>query len=54
MRVFLAIVVVLMAVCTVQNVGAQEAPSPSPASDANVFVPTVFASLAALAFGLLF
>ncbi|OAY44378.1 arabinogalactan protein 13-like [Manihot esculenta] len=53
MRVFLAIVVVVMAISAIQNVGAQEAPAPSPASDATVFVPTVFASLAALAFGLL-
>ncbi|KAJ9179901.1 hypothetical protein P3X46_008214 [Hevea brasiliensis] len=52
-RVFVAIVVVLMAVSAVQNVAAQEGPAPSPASDATVFVPTVFASLAAFAFGLL-
>ncbi|OAY41932.1 arabinogalactan protein 13-like [Manihot esculenta] len=54
MRVFLAVVVVLMAVFAVQNVGAQEAPAPSPASDATVFVPAVFASVAAFAFGFLF
>ncbi|XVF42556.1 hypothetical protein PTKIN_Ptkin01aG0372900 [Pterospermum kingtungense] len=51
MRLFLAMVVVLM---TVQNVAATDAPAPSPASDATAFVPTVFASLVALAFGLFF
>jgi hypothetical protein len=51
MRVFLAIVVVLMAVSAVQNVAAADAPAPSPTSDANTFVPAVLASLVALAFG---
>ncbi|KAI5566900.1 hypothetical protein POPTR_013G057500v4 [Populus trichocarpa] len=51
MRVFLAIVVVLMAVSAVQNVAAAEAPAPSPTSDATTFVPAVLASLVALAFG---
>ncbi|XP_021898216.1 arabinogalactan peptide 13-like [Carica papaya] len=54
MRLFMAIVVVFMAASVVQNVAAQEAPAPSPASDAAVFVPTVFASLVALAFGFFF
>ncbi|KDP39696.1 hypothetical protein JCGZ_02716 [Jatropha curcas] len=54
MRVFLALVVVVMAFSAVQNVAAQEAPAPSPASDATIFVPTIFASFVALAFGLLF
>ncbi|XP_050218789.1 arabinogalactan protein 12-like [Mercurialis annua] len=52
MRLFVAVMVVLMAV---QNVAAQvEAPAPSPVSDAALFVPAVFASFAALFFGLLF
>ncbi|KAJ6360135.1 hypothetical protein OIU77_004197 [Salix suchowensis] len=51
MRVFLAIVAVLMAVSAVQNAAAAEAPAPSPTSDATAFAPAVFASLVALAFG---
>lgn len=55
MRVFLAIMVVLMAVSAVQDVAAAaDAPAPSPTSDATTFVPAAFASLVALAFGLLF
>ncbi|XVF06596.1 hypothetical protein REPUB_Repub06bG0062600 [Reevesia pubescens] len=54
MRLFFAMVIVLMAVSAVQNVAAADAPAPSPTSDATAFVPTVFASLVALAFGLLF
>ncbi|XVF30808.1 hypothetical protein REPUB_Repub16aG0090400 [Reevesia pubescens] len=55
MRLFFAMVIVLMAVSTVQNVSAADAPAPSPTSDATItFVPTVFASLVALAFALLF
>ncbi|KAK8589775.1 hypothetical protein V6N13_088595 [Hibiscus sabdariffa] len=54
MRLFFAMVVVLMAVSAIQNVSAADAPAPSPTSDATTFVPTVFASLVALAFGLLF
>ncbi|XP_048235835.1 arabinogalactan protein 13-like [Ricinus communis] len=54
MRLFMAIMVVLMAISAVQNVAAQESPAPSPTSDAAFFVPTIFASFAALAFGLLF
>ncbi|XP_022743951.1 arabinogalactan peptide 13-like [Durio zibethinus] len=53
-RLFFAMVVALMAVSTVQNVAAADAPAPSPTSDAIAFVPTVFASLVALAFGFLF
>ncbi|XP_065853183.1 arabinogalactan protein 13-like [Euphorbia lathyris] len=51
MRVFMAIVVVLMAISAVS---AQESPAPSPASDATTFVPAAFASLVALAFGVFF
>ncbi|KAJ6858401.1 arabinogalactan protein 13-like [Populus alba x Populus x berolinensis] len=54
MRVFLAIMVVLMAASAVQNAAAADAPAPSPTSDASTFVPAAFASLVALAFGLLF
>ncbi|XP_022747841.1 arabinogalactan peptide 13-like [Durio zibethinus] len=54
MRIFFAMVIVLMAVFAVQNVAAADAPAPSPTSDATAFVPPVFASLVALAFGLLF
>ncbi|KAF5735153.1 arabinogalactan peptide 13-like [Tripterygium wilfordii] len=54
MRVFMGIVVVLMATSAVQNVAAADSPAPSPTSDATVFVPTMFASLAPLVFGLLY
>ncbi|KAF8403980.1 hypothetical protein HHK36_012090 [Tetracentron sinense] len=55
MRLFTAVVMMIMAVSAVQNVEAAEAPAPSPTSDAAVlFIPTAFASLMALAFGLLF
>ncbi|KAF9670242.1 hypothetical protein SADUNF_Sadunf13G0048000 [Salix dunnii] len=46
MRVFLAIMAVLMAVSAVQNAAAAvEAPAPSPTSDATAFAPAVLASL---------
>ena len=54
MRLFFALVVAVMAVSAVQNVAAADAPAPSPTSDATIFVPAVFASLGALAMGLLF
>ncbi|KAK3017434.1 hypothetical protein RJ639_007592 [Escallonia herrerae] len=54
MNLFVAIVVMLMAVSAVQNVAAADAPAPSPTSDAAAFVPAVLASVAAIAFGLLF
>lgn len=55
MRLFLAMVIVVLALSTgVQNVAAADAPAPSPTSDATIFLPTLFASLAALAFGMLF
>lgn len=53
MKLFVAMMVVLMAAATMQKAAAAEAPAPSPASDATVFVPTLFASVAALAFGML-
>ncbi|TYI02475.1 hypothetical protein ES332_A11G270000v1 [Gossypium tomentosum] len=54
MRLFLAMMVVLMAMSAVQYVAAADATAPTPTSDATAFVPTAFASLVALAFGLLF
>ncbi|KAK4581453.1 hypothetical protein RGQ29_024907 [Quercus rubra] len=56
MRLFFALVIMLMATSTIQNVMAAEAPAsaPSPTSDATAFVPTIFASLVALTFGVLF
>uniref|UniRef100_A0A2P2JS69 Arabinogalactan peptide 13-like n=1 Tax=Rhizophora mucronata TaxID=61149 RepID=A0A2P2JS69_RHIMU len=54
LRLFLATVIALVVASAVQNAAAAEAPAPSPTSDANVFVPTVLASLASLAFGVLF
>ncbi|KAL2923247.1 Arabinogalactan protein 14 [Bienertia sinuspersici] len=51
---FFAVILLLIAVFTVQNVAAADAPAPAPASDAAAFFPTAVASLIALAFGLLF
>ncbi|KAJ1433253.1 hypothetical protein SESBI_06195 [Sesbania bispinosa] len=52
MKVFLAMLVAML-VMAASGVSAAEAPAPSPASDATtLFVPTAFASLMALAFGL--
>ncbi|KAI7996950.1 Arabinogalactan protein 14 [Camellia lanceoleosa] len=50
MKLFVAVVMMLMAVSAVQNVAAAEAPAPTPTADATAFVPTAFASIAALAF----
>lgn len=52
MKIFLMVVVVALMV--VQNVEAQEAPAPSPASDAATFVPAMLAAVAAVALGMLF
>nr|XP_016470038.1 PREDICTED: arabinogalactan peptide 14-like [Nicotiana tabacum] len=55
MNVFLVVLmVVLVAMSGIHNVVVVDAPAPAPAADASIFVPTVFASLVALAFGLLF
>lgn len=55
MNVFVALLVVVMvALSGVQKVAAADSPAPSPTSDAYAFVPTFFASLAALAFGFFF
>ncbi|KAE9588779.1 hypothetical protein Lalb_Chr22g0359101 [Lupinus albus] len=54
MKVFLALMVAMF-VMAETSVSAAEAPAPSPTSDATtLFIPTAFASLIALAFGLLF
>ncbi|XP_010276372.1 PREDICTED: arabinogalactan peptide 13 [Nelumbo nucifera] len=53
MRLFAAVVVMMMVISAVQNVAAADAPAPSPTSDASAFVPTALASVMALAFGLL-
>ncbi|KAJ6694598.1 ARABINOGALACTAN PEPTIDE 1 [Salix koriyanagi] len=39
MKVFVVLMVVLMAFSTMQKATAAEAPAPSPASDATIFVP---------------
>lgn len=49
-----AVVMMMMAISAVKGVAAADAPAPSPASDATIFVPTFFASFVALAFALLF
>ncbi|KAL6986940.1 hypothetical protein U1Q18_012701, partial [Sarracenia purpurea var. burkii] len=54
MKAFLAVLIASMAVSAVQNAVAAEAPAPSPVADASFFVPSAFASIAAIAFGLLF
>ncbi|KAF5725530.1 hypothetical protein HS088_TW23G00253 [Tripterygium wilfordii] len=46
--------VVLMAMSSIQMAAAADSPAPAPASEAAVFVPTFFASVVALAFGLVF
>ncbi|KAL9407432.1 hypothetical protein Peur_004404 [Populus x canadensis] len=51
MKIFVVLMVVLMAFSTMQKAAAADAPAPSPTSDATIFVPTFLASLVALAFG---
>ena len=49
------LVVVMVALSSIEKVAAADAPAPSPTSDAiTLLVPTFFASLAALAFEVLF
>ncbi|GKV21811.1 hypothetical protein SLEP1_g31753 [Rubroshorea leprosula] len=50
-KLFVAMMVAVLAMSAVQKASAAEPPAPSPASDAAVYVPTFVASLAALAFG---
>ncbi|KAI3414714.1 uncharacterized protein J3R85_015884 [Psidium guajava] len=54
MKLFVTLMMAFMALAAAQTTLAAEAPAPSPASDASVFVPTFFASVAALALGFLF
>uniref|UniRef100_A0A2P2K9N7 Arabinogalactan peptide 14 n=1 Tax=Rhizophora mucronata TaxID=61149 RepID=A0A2P2K9N7_RHIMU len=54
MKALVVLMVVFMAFSTLQKATAADAPAPSPASDASVLFPTLFASLAALVFGFLF
>lgn len=54
LKLFVTLLVVLMAISSVQKAVAADAPAPTPTSDAAIFVPTFFASLVALAFGLCF
>ncbi|KAL0369941.1 UNVERIFIED_CONTAM: hypothetical protein Sangu_0312200 [Sesamum angustifolium] len=51
MVAFASLIVMLSAV---NGVSAAHAPAPAPTSDATLFVPTLFASFAAMAFALLF
>ncbi len=53
MKLFFAVVMMVLAVSAVQTAVAADAPAPSPDSGAAYFVPTFFASLTALAFGFL-
>ncbi|CAN8248342.1 unnamed protein product [Cochlearia groenlandica] len=55
LKLFVAVLVAIIAVSAVQQtVAAVEAPAPSPVSDGFSLIPTFFASIAMLAFGLLF
>lgn len=54
MKLFLAVLVAVMAFSTVQQAAAMEAPAPSPTSDASLSIPAFVATVATLAFGLLF
>lgn len=55
MKLFVAVLVAVTVFSAVQQTAAAvDAPAPSPTSDASSFIPTFFASLAVMAFGLLF
>lgn len=55
MKLMVVLMVAIVAFSAVGNVAAQtEAPAPSPTSDAAMFVPALFASVAALVSGFLF
>ncbi|CAH8260341.1 unnamed protein product [Arabidopsis lyrata] len=55
MKLMVVLMVAIVALSAVGNVAAQtEAPAPSPTSDAAMFVPALFASVAALVSGFLF
>ncbi|KAF9686514.1 hypothetical protein SADUNF_Sadunf03G0166500 [Salix dunnii] len=51
MKVFVVLMVVLMAFSTMQKATAADAPAPSPSSDATIFVPTLLASFILLDLG---
>ncbi|PON64151.1 Arabinogalactan peptide [Parasponia andersonii] len=52
--IFALLVVAMMAFSGIQKAAAAEAPAPSPTSDATQFMPAIFASLVALAFGFMY
>lgn len=55
MKMFIvALMIMSLAISGMKGVSAADAPAPSPASDASIFVPTLFASFAALAFSFLY
>ncbi|KMT15618.1 hypothetical protein BVRB_3g056100 [Beta vulgaris subsp. vulgaris] len=54
MRAAFAIVMMIIAIFSFQNVAAVDAPAPAPTSDAAAFFPAALTSLIALAFGLLY
>ncbi|CAN6841656.1 unnamed protein product [Brassica oleracea] len=55
MKLFIAVLVALIVFSAVrQSAAAVDAPAPSPTSDASSFIPTFFASVTVLAFGLIF
>lgn len=55
MKLMVVLMVAIVAFSAVGKAAAQtEAPAPSPTSDAAMFVPALFASVAALASGFLF
>lgn len=55
MNLLVALMVALVAFAAVPEAAADGlAPAPSPASDASAFAPAIFASLATVAFGLMF
>ncbi|XP_062076524.1 uncharacterized protein LOC133781509 [Humulus lupulus] len=54
MMVLLMVVVMMALFSAIPMASAADAPAPSPTSDATKFIPAFFASLLALAFGLVF
>ncbi|KFK38701.1 hypothetical protein AALP_AA3G148700 [Arabis alpina] len=54
MKLMVVLMVAIVAFSAVGKAAAQDAPAPSPTSDATMFVPALFASVVALASGFLF
>ncbi|ESQ54658.1 hypothetical protein EUTSA_v10027232mg, partial [Eutrema salsugineum] len=54
MKLFVAVLVAMIAFSAVQQAAAVEAPAPSPTSDASLSIPALFATVVTLAFGFLF